>query len=141
MANRKIVIVDDEPLLVEILSEHFLAAGWEVAGATNGHEALKKIVEFQPTVLLSDINMPGLDGLELLETLYKQESQLPVILLSGYRDLQKMQRAWASCCYDFLDKPVDVDHVLSIAQTAHENGPEYIKFARKRFSLSHKSAS
>jgi len=131
--EKKILIVDDEPLLCEALSDFFFDAGWTTDTAKNGQDALMKINLFQPTVILSDINMPSMDGLEMLEILKQNNLNTPVILLTGFRDADKMQKAWANCAFDFLDKPVNNDTLLTLAKSAHECGEDYVRMARKRF--------
>lgn len=132
--EKKILIVDDEEMLCEALSDFFFDEGWLTDTAKNGKEALIKINLFQPTVIISDINMPNMDGLEMLETLKQSELDTPVILLTGYRDAKKMQKAWACSAFDFLDKPVDHEALLTLAKSAHECGADYVRMARKRFS-------
>lgn len=132
MKQKKILIMDDEPLIIEILVSLFEGHGWTVCSATNGAEGLKLISNFNPTVILSDINMPEMDGLELLERVFKMGLNTPVILLTGVRDAKRMQRAWESCVYDFLDKPFEDQNLLDVAGTAHQYGEEYVVAARKR---------
>ena len=140
MDNKRVLIVDDEPMLREALADLFFDAGWMTDMAENGKEALLKVNTFPPTVIISDINMPGMDGLELLETLSKNNIDIPVILLTGYRDAVKMQKAWNACAFDFIDKPVNNDTLLTLAKSAHECGAEYVKMARKRFHKVAKAA-
>lgn len=131
---KKILIVDDEEILLELLVEYFTSDNWTVEQASNGSEALSKIDVFKPDVILSDINMPLLDGIKLLETLYNKESLIPVILLTGYRDVDKMKKAWSACAYDFLEKPFKSEILLETAQNAFLFGKEYVETARKRYS-------
>lgn len=130
---KKIMIVDDEPYIVDILSFLFKENGWDVCGIKNGQLALESIQEFRPEVIISDINMPVLNGLEMLEVLYEKQMDIPVILLTGFRDEKKMQRAWGACVYDFLDKPFSPENILIVADSALEFGREYVQTARKRF--------
>jgi DNA-binding NtrC family response regulator len=134
MSKKSLLIVDDEPEIVSVLSELFEDEGWEVFSASNGKEALRKIQSQSPTVVLSDIQMPDMDGLQLLEEIYKSGVDTPVILLTGFRDAKKMQRAWESCVFDFTDKPFNSKHLLTVVESAREFGAEYVRSARKRFS-------
>ena len=133
MTTKKILIVEDEVELAEILSYLFTDAHWEVATALDGNLAMAEIVKFKPDVILSDINMPVKDGLQMLETLRDMQNPTPVIFLSGYRDTEKMKRAWAAGAYDFLDKPFKPESVLKIADSAAEFGRDYVEAARKRY--------
>jgi DNA-binding NtrC family response regulator len=131
--DKKILIVDDEPDLLDIFSTFFEEDGWQVLTAADGEEAFSKISSFQPTVIISDINMPKLDGLNLLEKLFEANSEIPVILTTGYKDVEKVQRAWAACAFDFMDKPCKKEHLLTLANNAHKHGADYLRSARKRY--------
>lgn len=131
---KRILIVDDEPYLVDILSFLFKEKGWETLGMKDGKEALEAIESFRPSVIISDINMPEVDGLEMLEAIHKKELNIPVILLTAFRDDKKMQRAWAACVFDFLDKPFQPEKIILLAESAREFGADYVQMARKRFA-------
>ena len=133
MLERKILIIDDEPFILENLTELFSLNKWAVKTADNGSKALIEIGQFNPTVILSDINMPEMSGLQLLNHMYNARITTPVILITGYRDNENMKKAWEACVFDFLDKPYDEDHLLRVASCAHEYGPEYVLAAQTRF--------
>lgn len=130
--EKKILVIDDETLILENLTDIFEFEKWKVEKAKSAHEALDVIQAFSPSVIISDINMPGMSGLELLAILNSQSSLIPVILLSGYRDVEKMQKAWENHVFDFLDKPYDEDKLISVAKSALEFGSDYISVSRKR---------
>jgi len=132
LKEKKLLIIDDETLIVENLTELFESKSWLVSPANSGAEALKKISIFKPSVILCDINMPEMSGLELLAHLYLLGSVTPVILLSGYRDMEKMQKAWENSVFDFLDKPFNVDHLINVVDSALEYGEDYVTTSRLR---------
>ncbi len=132
MTEKKILIIDDESSILDNLKDTFEFDKWRVALASSANEAIEKISEFNPSVIISDINMPGMSGLELLAILNSQNSLIPVILLSGYRDMNKMQKAWENNVFDFLDKPYGEDQLIAVANSAHEFGPDYVIASRKR---------
>lgn len=134
MRSKSLLIVDDEAEIVEILKDLFESEGWSVYSAGNGKQALQMFSTHKPSVVLSDIQMPDMDGLQLLESIFKTGTDTPVVLLTGFRDSAKMQRAWESCVFDFTDKPFNSKHIISLIESAHEFGPEYIRSARARFS-------
>jgi CheY-like chemotaxis protein len=81
---RKVLLVDDEPLMLEVVADMLGDLGCEVMTANNGQEALEKLsAESRIEILITDINMPGMDGYELAETAMLRRTQLKVILLSG----------------------------------------------------------
>ncbi|QSF44499.1 response regulator transcription factor [Paenibacillus tianjinensis] len=115
----KVLIVDDEPKLREGLRS---LIPWEeegytvVATAANGFEALEKFHSFAPSLIVADIRMPGMDGLELIAELRKQNANCHVLILSGYADFEYAKRA-ISCHIDgYLLKPVDEEELISYLQ-------------------------
>ncbi len=131
---KKILIIDDEQLMLDALSELFTRCGWLVENANNGENGLKMKSSFNPDVILSDINMPKLDGLELLDILYEEQCLIPVIFLTGYKDSEKIKRAWTACAFEFLEKPIEKDKLLEVCDNALNFGTEYVKNARNRYT-------
>jgi CheY-like chemotaxis protein len=79
----RILIVDDEPAVIEILIFNLEEAGYSVEPAQNGIEALKKIDVFKPSLIITDISMPDMEGIEFLRRLKKAGNSIPVIVMSG----------------------------------------------------------
>jgi CheY-like chemotaxis protein len=81
--------------------------------ADSGEEALRRLAEIRPEliVILSDINMPGMDGLELLREVRRLRPELPVLMVTAYGDDERRQRADELGAADFLTKPVDFDQL------------------------------
>jgi DNA-binding NtrC family response regulator len=138
--KKKVIIIDDEPDLIEVIEEIFHQEGWMVETAPNGRVAIEIISSFQPDVIFSDINMPDMDGIELLKRLNLSESEIPFVFLTAYRDMEKMQQAWNLCVFDFLDKPFDPKKLLQTAENALVHGKDYIRVARNRFGKNKKAA-
>ncbi len=78
--------------------------------------------------------MPDMDGLQLLENLYLSGSEIPLIFLTGFRDVTKMKAAWRFCAYDFLDKPFNIQQMIDVIDCAHKYGADYVRSARIRSS-------
>jgi two-component system, response regulator, stage 0 sporulation protein F len=111
-----ILIVDDEPDVAVLFQQHFrreMRAGVYVLHfALSAGEALDRLasdIEPQLVVILSDINMPGMDGLALLREIKQRRPELPVMMLTAYDDDERRRRAAASGAADFVTKPVDFD--------------------------------
>ncbi len=130
---KKILIVEDEVDLLAILEIHFKNAGWQTQTAANGRIALQQIEHSRPDVILSDINMPELDGMQLLQELDRTGSEIPLVFITGFRSLEKMKMAWRFCAFDFLDKPTNTKNMLQVMENAYHYGKEYVQSARKRF--------
>ncbi len=111
--KKKILVVDDEPDLVDILSFE-LSDQYDVTTAFSGDEALDLLVKNNFDVVLSDVNMPKMDGLEMLKQLYQKEIKVPVIFITAFSDFDKLTKAWQIGAFDFLDKPVDFEKMKSI---------------------------
>lgn len=79
----RLMVVDDEPGIREMMAAHLMSEGYEVLTAENGLDALSRLVEPLPHVIISDLKMPRMSGLELLAAVRKQFPHLPVIVISG----------------------------------------------------------
>jgi len=113
-----ILIVDDEPDVADLFRQRFrreVRQGQYVLHfAASGEEALEKLadgVRPQLMVILSDINMPGMDGLTLLREVKQRWSHLPVIMVTAYGDDERRRQASAYGAAEFVSKPVDFDRL------------------------------
>jgi DNA-binding response OmpR family regulator len=107
--NKKILIVDDEPLILRVLGIKLRVAGYEVITALNGQQALELIDSARPDIMLLDIVMPGMDGFQVLQKL-RPLSDLPVIAFSARPE--SARKALSLGANDFLAKPFDLDELL-----------------------------
>ena len=112
-----ILIVDDEPDIADLFRQRFrreVRQGQYVLHfADSGEEALRRLAEIHPEliVILSDINMPGMDGLELLREVRRLRPELPVLMVTAYGDDERRRRADELGAAAFLSKPVDFDQL------------------------------
>ena len=111
-----ILIVDDEPDVAEMFRQHFRREArqgtYVLHFAASGEEALDRLSNgFQPEliVILSDINMPGMDGLTLLREIKTRRPELPVMMVTAYGDEERRRQAAEDGALQFLTKPVDFD--------------------------------
>jgi CheY-like chemotaxis protein len=111
-----ILVVDDEPDVPDLFRQRFRREArngtYVMHFANSGKEALDKLatgIEPQPIVILSDINMPVMDGLELLRELKTRRPDLPVMMVTAYGDDERRRRAKDLGACEFLSKPVDFD--------------------------------
>jgi DNA-binding NtrC family response regulator len=109
--TRTILIADDEPLKVLTLEEHLVQAGYKVVTAVSGEEALALLKREHIDALVTDVRMPGLDGLALLEESVKLEPGRPVLVMTGYGDVQTAVRAMRAGAIDYLVKPVSGEEI------------------------------
>ncbi|MEJ2670621.1 MAG: sigma-54 dependent transcriptional regulator [Deltaproteobacteria bacterium] len=107
MANKDIMIVDDDSLVCESLKEMLLMEGFSVDAVMSGQDALAKIKEHHYQVILSDIQMPGLDGIELLKELKGRNPETTVIFITGHGHIPGAVEAIKLGAYDYITKPID----------------------------------
>jgi DNA-binding NtrC family response regulator len=109
--SRKLLLVDDDPAILVALEFHFLRAGFEVRTAASAEEALGMIHEYGPHLLLTDVQMGEMSGLELLEMVNRSMPETDVIVITGYEDMRTTIGAIRSGAYDYLVKPVDLEQL------------------------------
>ncbi len=107
-----ILIVDDEPSILQSLSGLLSDEGFEVLTASNGYEGLKKIEAEAPDIVLLDIWMPGIDGIETLKEIKKGNPSLQVIIITGHGNVETAVRATKLGAFDLIEKPLSIDKVI-----------------------------
>jgi DNA-binding NtrC family response regulator len=119
MADR-VLIADDEPDSRRALGLLLSGWGYEVLETADGMEALDRALEYRPTVIITDLVMPGMDGLALLEALRAELPASSVILLTGHGTVETAVSAMKEGAYDYLTKPVDVRRLRALVAKAAE---------------------
>ena len=117
----KVLVVDDELGIVESLEVLFRGAGYEVETALGGRAGLEAVGRVKPDVVVSDIRMPGVTGLELLEHIRQTDPELPVILMTAQASLQSAVRAVNEGAFYYIQKPFSNDELLAICARAGES--------------------
>jgi two-component system response regulator (stage 0 sporulation protein F) len=112
MKHRSILIVDDDEGMRALLAEVFRQAGYTVALATDGQEALDSVEQAEPNVILSDFNMPVMDGRELVRALKNRHIATPFIMMTASPEIAMIQEEMASAVC--LRKPFEIAHLLSV---------------------------
>jgi DNA-binding NtrC family response regulator len=125
MSKEKILIVDDDPQIRLVLADRLHASGFCVHQAHNGKRGLEVVAEENPDLVLLDLQMPEMDGLEVLSRLQKNCPDLPVIMLTAHGSIEHAVDAMKRGASDFLPKPCKPDHILLVVQKALER--KYLK--------------
>jgi len=114
-----ILCIDDEPRILELLIEELIDHGYQAHGASGGHEGLAAILRLGPDVVICDVNMPDLNGFELLErlrALSPQFAAMPFIFLSALGEREDILRGRRLGADDYVTKPIDFEMLLEIVK-------------------------
>lgn len=114
----RIWVVDDDQSIRWVLRKALAADGFQVACYDNGNNALAALKKNSPDVLITDIRMPGINGLELLRQIHQHVPALPVIIMTAHSDLDSAVAAYQGGAFDYLPKPFDLDEAVALVQRA-----------------------
>jgi len=114
----KVAIVDDEQDMRQSISQWLALSGFDAESYGSAEDALKAIGPEFPGVVVSDIKMPGMDGMAFLKRLMSMDSGLPVIMITGHGDVPMAVEAMRLGAYDFLEKPFNPDRMTDLAKKA-----------------------
>ena len=124
MGLYRIILVDDEEEVRKgiIKKINWETLGFEVVGdAENGQDALEKIEQLEPDVIMTDIRMPYMDGLELIAKIRQKYPSMKVLIFSGYDDFEYAQQAIKLNVTEYILKPVNVEELTEILTRVREN--------------------
>ena len=111
--RRRILVVDDEPAVLELIELRLDLAGYRVAVARDGYEAMKRLAEIRPDAMVLDINMPRLDGFGVLRQLAQMKAMPPTMVLTARNAPDDVKAAIALGARDFLAKPFKDEQLLT----------------------------
>ncbi|WP_371231939.1 sigma-54-dependent transcriptional regulator [Pseudomonas sp. QE6] len=118
--SQTILFVDDEAAIREAVQQWLQLSGFEVRLCSSADECLKSVARELPDVIISDVRMPGTDGLALLERLQQLDRDLPVIMVTGHGDVPMAVQAMRQGAYDFIEKPFTPERLLDSLRRALE---------------------
>ena len=118
--NPSILIIEDDPDGARSVSEVAADAGFDVTLVTNGNSGLEHFRERTPDVVLTDLVLPDIDGIEVLERVQRLDREVPVIVMTAYGSVESSVRAMRSGAYDYITKPLDLDDLQSKLRRASE---------------------
>ncbi|ODS23729.1 nitrogen regulation protein NR(I) [Candidatus Endobugula sertula] len=111
-------IIDDDRSIRWVLEKALQQEGLDITPFDNGDEALKQLVHHQPTAILSDVRMSGINGLDLLKVLQEKYPQIPVIIMTAHSDLESAVAAYQGGAFEYLPKPFDIDEATGVTRRA-----------------------
>ena len=117
----KILIIDDDESTRETLRLYLAEVGYATFAAANGAEGLDLWKRENPELIISDVNLPDANGLELMERMKESDPNLPVIIITAFDDMKSTIAAMQKGAYDYLEKPIDINRLKLSIQRALEN--------------------
>lgn len=104
----KILIVDDQKGVRRLLEELFKKEGWQIAMASDGKEAITKVEEFLPDIILMDVKMPNMNGLEASQVILEKYGDIPIIMMTAYGEIEVVKKALDAGVKKCITKPFDI---------------------------------
>ena len=120
MTNKKILLVDDEELMRITLHDSLTKEGYEVSVSCDGEDGWKKFKEVYPALILSDLKMPGIDGITLLEKVKGISPETMVIMMTGFGTIESAVQAMKLGAYDYITKPFLPEDIILLVKRALE---------------------
>lgn len=111
MKRGKIFLVDDDYQLRDSLALFLDESGFEVAEASNGAQAIQAIFDFKPDLLITDLMMPGMSGLSVLEKMKERCPSMKIVVMSGLNDKNTKEKVHRLGAFTFLQKPVNLEQI------------------------------
>jgi len=136
--NEHILVVDDDENLRWVTQTQLEDAGYLVSTVASGEAALIALDKHRPSLVLTDLKMPGISGLELLQQIRSQEPDLPVVIMTAFGTIQSAVQAVKAGAYDYLTKPIDQEDLLLVVNRALERQKLVEEVTNLRQSLDRK---
>jgi DNA-binding response OmpR family regulator len=119
MEQIRVLVVDDELFVGELLKEYLSIIGYEVTAVSNGEDALSSIQQSPPHIVILDIRMPGMGGMEVLKQIKEKNRTTGVIMLSAYGDPETVNEALRLGADHYLQKPMNLKHLVETLTLLH----------------------
>ncbi|MBL1432695.1 MAG: nitrogen regulation protein NR(I), partial [Gammaproteobacteria bacterium] len=118
MSSNNIWVIDDDRSIRWVLEKALTRAKMEVTTFENANGVMNKLAQQRPDAIVADIRMPGMNGLELLESIHSKYPELPVIIMTAHSDLDSAVSAYSGGAFEYLPKPFDIDDAIELVQHA-----------------------
>jgi len=110
--NRRILVIDDEPEILNFIEIHLVNAGFDVLRASNGQEALDHVKANYCDLVLSDLRLPDVDGVELMQQIHTVQASVPIIIMTAYGTIENAVDAMRQGAFDYLTKPMSIQDLM-----------------------------
>ena len=124
MDGPRILVIDDEPRLLQVIASFLSLEGFDVVSAQSAEAGLRIVDDRAPDIVVLDINMPGLDGLEVCRRVKARVPALPVVIFSGRDSAGDRERARLAGASDFVEKPFNLEELAALIRTHLAAGRE-----------------
>ncbi len=118
MSNKSVLVVDDKEMMRDSVGSTLTRAGFSVRTAVDGRSALKEIASKRPDVVVTDLNMPGMTGVDLTAEIRDIDDELPVILMTAFGTVETAVQAMKNGAYDYITKPFEGDEMIIAVKRA-----------------------
>jgi DNA-binding NtrC family response regulator len=112
--KRRVLIVDDDRDIVTIVSTILGGRGWDIKAAYNGREALEAVTLSKPDIILLDIMMPEMNGIEVLKRIKKIDTDARIIMITAFGDVESYLDSMELGAYEYINKPFETDELLEM---------------------------
>jgi DNA-binding response OmpR family regulator len=112
--KKKVLIVDDDRDIVQIVTTMLEGRGWQIDVAYGGNEALEKVSASRPDVILLDIMMPGMNGIEVLKKIKKIDANARIIMITAFGDVESYLDSMELGAYEYINKPFETNELLEM---------------------------
>lgn len=119
--RQSILLIDDDREYCRAMRKLFEKRGYEIYLALDGQEALEAMSDQMVDLILSDLRMPGIDGIELMEEIRRRKIKVPVIFVTGYGEVESYMDLMNMGAFDYLNKPIDPKELFRVVEMALEN--------------------
>ena len=138
MSKKRILVVDDDESLRRVMQMQLEEAGYEVLAAAQGQDALALIEDTTPALVITDLKMPGISGLDLLRKLREAYPETTVIMITAFGTVSTAVEAMKAGAYDYITKPVDYEQLMLVVNRAMERGQLIAEVKTLRANLDEK---
>jgi two-component system response regulator AtoC len=112
--GRRVLVIDDDEALCQLLARMLADLKCDVEYETSPLRAVERVAQAKPDLILLDIRMPQMSGLQVLQAIQATGGRVPVVMITGHADLKTAKRAMRAGAYDYVTKPFDIDVLRSI---------------------------
>ncbi len=120
MMSKRILVVEDDNAVRVMLCSMLRGSGWDVVPASNGREALDSFYQAPPDIVLTDLMMPDIDGIQFLSALRTVDHSVPVVIYTGYPSMENFHEAFFTGVTDFIVKPTESADILRMLENMLE---------------------